>query len=168
MLEERAGYSPLSFSALFGPAGLTCVGRITGSSGRGSNGAGGTSWRAPSGLRLAGPGRAPLQKPLHFRAGHPTPRPLHPGSQPDGQASASRLRSKTRARASATALLPGWHPYISLGARAQSFITVTSTTLLKWIFCQTLTDKNGVRNLKLCKRLGMNSLVNHSRLWLMF
>lgn len=32
MLEERAGYSPLSFSTLFGPAELTCVGRITGSS----------------------------------------------------------------------------------------------------------------------------------------
>lgn len=82
MLEERAGCCPLSFSALLGAAGSTCVGRITGSPvsagspGRGDDGAVETQaypLGAPSGRPRAGPGRGGLLCRSRFTLGAGTP-----------------------------------------------------------------------------------------------
>lgn len=169
MLEEGAGYSPLSFSALLRPAGLTCVGRITGSSLRGRFWPGGVRRGGNAGA-LAAPwgrssqaGRAPLQKRFPS-GGTPAPRPLHPGPARRPGLSREAQEQDTGAPRLPRLSRAGSQP----DAHARPFVTVTATTLLKWVFCQTLTERHGVRNSKLCKRLGMNSLMNRSRLWLMF
>ena len=111
MLEERAGYSPLSFSALLGPAGLTCVGRITGSSLRGRlwprgvrRGGNAGALAAPWG-RSSQAGRAPLQKRF-TSGGTAPPRPLHPGPARRPGLSRQAQGQDTGAQR----VVPGWLP----------------------------------------------------------
>lgn len=114
MLEEHAG-TPHSLSTLFGPAELTCVGRITGSSVwavlAGAVTAGNwTSWRAPPGMRLAGPGAGSSAEAASLQGQVPHPAasaPRIPARRPGLSFQAPGAR---QGRAPLLPLLPGWRP----------------------------------------------------------
>lgn len=98
MLEEHAGYSPLSFSTLFGPAELTCVGRITGSS----------VWAVLAGAVTAGVDRAGV---------HPRNAPRRPGA--GSSAEAASLQGQVPHPAASAPRIPARRPGLSFQAQEQ-------------------------------------------------